>query len=224
MSHRSRIAIGLTFALLFVGLWAGAPAVQACHTALHCVQEEVEEQVDPFVQLVPEDAYVCTLEGRSTTWTYVGGFPNWGAYRFEGEARCLHLDRNGGSDGADDTGARLAGTFRFGGEHSQLLGLPVCTMQLDGLHVLPADYGQIVLSGDGESPILFRHEMDVAAGQGDFEFHDDGNAANGVVDGSGAVSLVPTDVIENAPDTDPGCVTSQAPGFFIEAMVIAGVF
>lgn len=217
------LAIGTFAGAMLIGAWTHAPAAQACHTALHCAQQEVQEKVQPFLDLVPEDSYSCLIEGRSTTWTYLGGFPKQGDYRFEGDAKCVHLDGNSGSDGSDDTGARLTGTFELAGEHSQLLWLPACTMQLDGLHVDPVDYSRITLSGDSETPLVFRHEMLVSGGQGTFELHDDNNPANGTIDGYGAVSLVPTDVVET-PGTNPGCATTDPPGFFIEGVLVVASY
>lgn len=220
MIRRRPITLALTFGLLLTGLWVGAPAAHACHTALHCAQEEVEEQIAPFLRLVPEDTYSCVLLGRSSTWDYIpGAFPPAGAYRFEGEASCVRLDTDG-----TETGPRLTGSFVFSGEHSQLLGLPACTMFMDGVHVLPDDHGTFELDSDNRSPLSFRHLITVAGGQGYIDVRDDGDSANGAVAGYGAVDLVPSDVVETVPNTDPGCVTSQAQGFFIQAAVVVGIF
>lgn len=223
MLRRIRITTGAAVALTLAG---SAPALAECETLAACTIERAQQTVAQAEQAVRDapgtveatvaatraqveaavvgvdrslthDVYSCVLEGRRTTSTT--------GFGFAGPATCHHLDRNGASDGGDDSGVRT-GRFTF----SMVTQYDTCpTWYIRGSL-------NIALAGDRE-PVADEIQLDLVDGRGVLT---GGRAAQVPSLSLGVVALTRTAVL----DGDANAVWPRIDGFcsfeddsFIEA-------
>lgn len=203
--------------------WAAAPA-HACHTLPHCVQEQAEQLLAQVIQegekVQDGDTYVCGVQGRTTVWSNA---PDT-AYTFVGPASCARLDHDGAADGQDDTQLFPSfpeegdAEFELSGTHTANT-LNTCTMSFDSE---PAGTGLLRLDNDDngvfDQTISFPYRMESVAGQAVLT----PNAAQPAspLKAYGAANLLATDVIEDFPNTNPGCVTAAPANLFIDGVLV----